>query len=72
MKCKDVHIHLKPDAKPYATHVPISVPIHWRDEVKADLDRDAKNGVIDEVPVGEPLVLRYLKQHIYATFHHFS
>jgi len=28
MNTKPVHIHLKPDAVPFATHVPIPVPLH--------------------------------------------
>ena len=55
MNCKPVHIHLKPDAKPHARHVPIPIPMHWRDQVKADLDKDVENGVIEPVPVGEPV-----------------
>ena len=31
------------------------VPIHWHDEVKADLDRDVRLGVIEPVPIGEPV-----------------
>ena len=34
---------------------PIPVPIHWQDEVKADLDRDVRLEVIEPVPVGEPV-----------------
>ena len=56
MKCKPAHIHLKSDAVPYATHVPIPVPIHWKEQVRADLLRDVENGVIEEVPVGDPVV----------------
>ena len=56
MKCKPVHIHLKENAKPYATHVPIPVPLHWKQEVKANLDQDVKLGIIEKVPTGEPVV----------------
>ena len=34
---------------------PIPVPIHWRDPVKAGLDQDVRLGVIEPVPVGEPV-----------------
>ena len=56
MKCKPVHIHLKPDAVPHARHVPVPVPIHWKEQVKADLLRDVENDIIEEVPIGEPVV----------------
>lgn len=46
-------IHLK-DTKPVAVHTPIPVPLHWRDAVKADLDRDVALGVIEPVPIGTP------------------
>ena len=55
MNCKPAHIHLKPDAIPFATHVPIPTPIHWKDQIKADLDRDVEDGIIEKVPVGEPV-----------------
>jgi hypothetical protein len=55
MNCKPVHIHLKPDAEPHARHVPIPIPVHWREQVKADLDRDVENGVVEPVPIGEPV-----------------
>ena len=42
-------------ATPSACHKAIPVPIHWRTEVKADLDRDVRLGVIEPVPVGEPV-----------------
>ena len=46
-----------PEATPVTIHSPIPVPIHWRDEVKAGLDRDVSLGVIELVPVGEPVTL---------------
>lgn len=42
-------------AQPTACHKVIPVPIHWREQVKADLDRDVRLGVIEPVPVGEPV-----------------
>ena len=35
-------IHLKPNALPYAIHTPITVPHHFKAEVKAMLDRDVE------------------------------
>ena len=42
-------------ATPVAIHTPVPVPIHWRDDIKAGLDRDVRLGVIEPVPVGEPV-----------------
>ena len=44
-----------PNAQPIANHVPIPVPVHWRDDVKAGLDQDVRLGVIEPVPVGTPV-----------------
>ena len=55
MKCEPVHIHLRKDAKPWAIHRPFQIPLCWKDEVKASLDRDVRDGIIEEVPIGEPV-----------------
>ena len=63
------HIHLKPDATPYATHThthththtrthththtTISVPYHWKQEIKESLDVDVQKGIIEPVPIGK-------------------
>ena len=47
------HIHLSPDATPYACHTPASIPKHWEAEVKQQLDEDVRRGVIRPVPAGE-------------------
>ena len=46
---------IDPKATPVAIHSPIPVPLHWQDKVKAGLDRDVSLGVIEPVPVGEPV-----------------
>ena len=48
------HIHLRPNAVPFACHTPALVAAHWEDSVKASLDRDVLAGVLIEVPIGEP------------------
>ena len=48
-------IDVDQNATPDAVHTPIPVPIHWRNDVKAQLDRDVKLGVIEPVPWGEPV-----------------
>ena len=50
-----LRIMIDEDAEPIAVHTPIPVPIHWQDEVKAGLDRDVRLGVIEPVPVGDPV-----------------
>ena len=59
------HIHLKLDATPYATHIhththththtPISVPYHWKQEIKESLNADVQKGIIEPVPIGKPV-----------------
>ena len=46
-------IHLKEGARPHTCHTPASVPKHWANEVKRQLDDDVKGGVIRLVPAGE-------------------
>ena len=47
-------IHIKPDAQPHAVHTPIPISHHWKQQVKADLDRDVAMGIIEPVPIGTP------------------
>ena len=53
MAGKPHHIHLMPEAIPYACHTPASVPKHWEKEIKAQLDEDVRRGVIQPAPAGE-------------------
>ena len=46
---------IDPDAKPVAHHTPVPVPLHWRDAVKEGLDQDVHLGVIEQVPIGNPV-----------------
>ena len=46
---------IDPGATPFAYHSPIPVPLDWRADVKAGLDRDVLLGVIEPVPIGEPV-----------------
>ena len=48
-------LHLDTSATPAACHKVVPVPIHWRDEVKADIDRDVKLGVLERVPDNTPV-----------------
>lgn len=55
MNAKPLRMMVDQDAKPVVHHKPIPVPIHWQDEVKEGLDQDVRLGVIEQVPVGEPV-----------------
>ena len=55
MEGPPVRIMVDPNPSPVTIHTPISVPLHWQKQVKADLDRNIALGVIEPVPVGEPM-----------------
>ena len=55
MEGPPLKLNIDPNAKPIAVHTPIPVPLHWQEEVKAGLDRDVRLGVLEPVPVGEPV-----------------
>ena len=48
-------MHVAKDATPKAFHTPAHIPIHWKDQVYADLCCDEALGVIERVPYGEPV-----------------
>ena len=50
-----LRLHVDPDKTPVATHTPISIPIHWQKQVKEELDRDCRLGVLEPVPLDEPV-----------------
>ena len=55
MKGEPLILHMDPTAKPVAQHTPAPVPIHWQAQVKADLDRDVRLGIIEQVPTNTPV-----------------
>lgn len=55
METPPMKLIVDPSAEPIAHHTPIPVPIHWREAVKAGLDQDVRLGVLEPVPVGEPV-----------------
>ena len=55
MEGPPMRLMVNADANPVAWHTPIPVPLHWQETVKAGLDRDVQLGVIEPVPVGEPV-----------------
>ena len=50
-----MRLMIDPDAEPKAYYTPIPVPLHWQAAVKAGLDQDVALGVLEPVPVGEPV-----------------
>ena len=46
-------IQKKEDTHHPKWYTPIPVPFHWKKQVKADLDRDVRLGIIERVPQGE-------------------
>ena len=52
---KPLRLAIDSNAIPVAYHTPIPIPIHWSDKVKEDLDRDVRLGVLEPVPIGDPV-----------------
>ena len=50
---KPMKIHTKPETKPYFCKKPTMVPIHFKEQVRKDLESDVLKGVIERVPEGE-------------------
>ena len=48
-------IHTHPDAVPVVVHKPAPVPLHYREEVRAQLRADVQRGVLRKVGPGEPV-----------------
>ena len=59
MKGEPLRLFTNPDAKPVAVHNPAIVPIHWRDQVYAGLERDVALGVLERVDTNTPAESRY-------------
>ena len=49
-----LQLHVDSKAIPVAVHKAVPVPIHWQQQVKAELDRDVRLGVLEQVPIGAP------------------
>ena len=62
MTGQPVHIHLKPDALPYAGHTLIPVQYSSKEQIKASLDQDVARGIIAPVPTGTPGVVQWSSQ----------
>ena len=49
-----IKVHLDPNATPVTVYTAATVPVHWREQVKAQLDQDEALGEIEKVPPGVP------------------
>ena len=49
-----LRIHIKDDAMPVAIHKPSTIPVHWAEQVKAELEQDIQLGVLERVPSNTP------------------
>ena len=50
-----IEIHIDPEAQPRVCHTPSNIPLHWRDQVERDIQRDEALGILEKVPYGEPV-----------------
>ena len=50
-----LRLMINKEVTPVAHHSPIPVPLNWQEEVKAALDADVRLGVLEKVPVGNPV-----------------
>ena len=49
-----LRIHVREGTEPVAVHRPSTIPAHWLDQVKAELERDIALGVLERVPSNTP------------------
>ena len=54
-KSPPLRIFVDEEATPVAVHTPSQVPLHWQEDVKRGLDRDCQLGVLEKVPVNDPV-----------------
>ena len=55
MTGEPLRIVVDPSIKPHAVNKPVPIPIHWKDQVREQLESDCAMGVIEPVPVGTPV-----------------
>ena len=55
MEGPPLKLMVDPHAEPVAHHTPIPVPLHWQNQVKEGIDKDVRLGVLEPVPIGEPV-----------------
>ena len=49
-----LHYTLKDGVTPRAVHTPATIPVHWKEQVEKQLDRDVDLGILRKVPHNEP------------------
>ena len=49
-----LRIHLKKDAEPVAIHRPATIPAHWVEQVRQEVEQDIALGVLERVPSNTP------------------
>ena len=54
MKGEPLRIFVRSDVKPHVVHTPAPIPVHFRTEVKKQLDRDVRLEVLEKVPPNTP------------------
>ena len=59
MEGPPLRLMISTDAKSIAHQTPVPIPIHWQEEVKAGFDRDVRQGVLESVNIGEPVIWCY-------------
>ena len=47
--------YIDSNAVPKVVHTPVTTPLHWREQVKEQLDRDVQLGVIEKVEPNTPM-----------------
>ena len=50
-----LELFINPKAWPIITHREAPVPFHFQDEVKKGLDRDVRLGILEKVPLNDPV-----------------
>lgn len=45
-----IRIFRREDAVPVAVHRPATIPAHWQDKVRDDIEQDIRLGVLERVP----------------------
>ena len=54
MSGEPIRLFTDESIKPHAVHTPSPIPVHFKEEVKKQLDRDVQIGVLEKVPPNTP------------------
>ncbi len=50
-----LRIFMREDVEPVAVHRPATIPEHWQDKVREDIEGDIRLGVLERVPHNTPV-----------------